>query len=376
VKVQDPAYRPCILLAANSAWNLTNFRKPLIVGLKKAGYRLAAAVPKDEAAKLLADLGVEVHHVTVDARGMSPVRDFRLFLSYRRLLRRLRPGAVLAFTPKPNIYGSLAAAAEGIPFINTITGLGTGFLSGPGLQTIISGLYRLALRRSQRVFFHNADDRALFIKRKLIRAGQAAVVAGSGIDLAHFSPAPPRAGDEPVAFLFIGRLLKDKGTSEFLRAAEILAHRRAARLRILGPAERHPKALAQEVLQRALACGRIEYLESVDDVRPFIASADCIVLPSYREGLPRVLLEAGAMARPVIATDVPGCRQAVDHNVTGLLCEARSAESLAEAMIVMSDLSPVRRAAMGKRAREKVRREFSEERVVTAYVEALRELYI
>lgn len=361
-----------VMLAANSSWNLLNFRKPIITALSEANHRVLAAVPNDGAADALRDLGVEVYYVPLDARGMSPVRDLNLLLSYRRLLRRVRPAALLPFTAKPNIYGSVAAGWEGIPTINTITGLGTAFLSGRGLNAAVTKLYRWSLRQSARVYFHNSEDRDLFIRRRLLSASQAHVVPGSGIDLERFSPVDPWQPNVPPIFLFIGRFLKDKGALEFANAAAIVRERRHARFQMLGSREDHPKAVSKDNLKRLEADGTIELLGAVDDVRPAIARCDCVVLPSYREGLPRVLLEASAMAKPVIATDVPGCRQAVDANLTGILCEARSAESLAEAMIRLADMPVEERLEMGARGRRKAEQEFSEKHVASAYLEALR----
>lgn len=363
-----------VVISANSSWNLANFRAAIIAGLLKREYRVCAVVPDDESASSLRAMGVEVHHVPVDARGLSLVRDAHLLLSYRRLLRRLRPSAFLGFTAKPNIYGSIAAAQHGIPVLNTITGLGTGFLSGRMLQSIVSILYRWGLRHSYRVFFHNPDDRDLFIAQKIVTATQAALVPGSGVDLQYFSPAPERDAARPPTFLFIGRFLKDKGAMEFAQAAVLLRKRRTARFQMLGSIEDHPKAVPREAFQNLVREGTIELLGTTEDVRPYIAEADCIVLPSYREGLPRVLLEASAIARPAIATDVPGCRHAIEDGVTGLLCEARSAASLAKAMTTMAQMSPRERAAMGWRARQRAEREFSQERVVEAYLDALQQL--
>lgn len=350
-----------------------NFRQPVIAGLLAANFRVLAAVPNDAAAQALQEMGVEVHFVPLDAGGMSPVRDLRLLLRYRQLFGRLRPAALLPFTAKPNIYGSIAAAWAGIPTINTITGLGTAFLSGRGLDAVVSGLYRLSLRRSARVYFHNSEDLDLFVCRKLVSAYQAAVVPGSGIDLERYSPVQEGRAEAPLTFLFIGRLLKDKGALEFAKAAAIVRKARVARFQMLGTGEGHPKAISKEELETFRADGTVELLGAVNDVRPSIAAAHCVVLPSYREGLPRVLLEASAMGKPVIATDVPGCRQAVDAGFTGILCEARSVESLAEAMIEMVDMPPIERLRMGARGRRKVEQEFSERRVVDAYLDALRD---
>jgi len=365
-----------ILFVANSSWNLANFRAPIIAALKDHGYKVAAAVPDDAGAAQLRDSGVEVHSVDVDAQGFSPLRDSLLLIDYLKLLRRVRPAAIFGFTIKPNIYASLAAARFGIPVINTISGLGTGFLSGSLLQGLVTRLYRWALARSKRVFFHNEEDRDMFVELGIVSAAQAVVVAGSGVDLRRFQPVEKNTDQRSPVFLFIGRLLTDKGALEFAKAASIVRKSRQARFRMLGALDDHPKAAPRDVMHRHAADGTIELLEPAQDVRPYIAEADCVVLPSYREGLPRVLLESAAMATPVIATDVAGCRQAVDDRVTGLLCEARSAESLASTMADFADMPAERRLEMGAAARAKAEREFCESGVVAAYLEELRKIGI
>ena len=360
-----------ILFSANSSWNLINFRAPIIRALLQRRYRVAAAVPSDDDATALAKLGVEVHRIPIDARGLSPLRDVGLLMSYFRLMRELRPSAFLGFTVKPNLYGSIAAAHLDIPVLNTITGLGTAFLSGPALRVVAATIYRHALRNSRTVFFHNSDDRDLFISKKLVMPEQACIVAGSGVDLDHFSPSPSRGIGNPLTFLFVGRFLKDKGVKEFAEAAAIVRKTHSAKFLMLGSMEDHPKAARASELQKFVTSGDVELLGEADDVRPFMEAADCIVLPSYREGLPRVLLEASAMAKPGIATNVPGCRTVVEEGRTGLLCEPRSSLSLANAMMAFLEMSSKDRLSMGSRAREKAEREFSQDDVVEAYLEAL-----
>jgi glycosyltransferase involved in cell wall biosynthesis len=368
--------KPVILLLSNSAWNLVNFRTPIIEALKCEGYRLVAAVSSDQSDGELRTMGVDVRHIPVDARGLSPLRDARLLARYLRLFREIQPAAILPFTAKPNIYGSLAAASLKVPVINTITGLGTGFLKGAALAATLRILYRLALRRSARVFVHNPDDRELLLSRRIVTAEQARVVPGSGVDTERFILAPgsrPRKTHGPLTFLFIGRLLKTKGAFEFVAAADELKDELDARFQMLGRFEAPPDALTPEMLQPLVNRGVLEVLGEVSDVRPIIGQADCVVLPSYREGMPRAILEASAMGKPVIATDAPGCRQAVEGGITGLLCEVGSAASLANAMRRMAVLTGAERAEMGLRGRQKIQSEFSQELVARAYLKAVSE---
>lgn len=364
-----------IILTANSSWNLLNFREPIIRALIHNGWNVSAAVPQNDKTSALTEMGVNVHHVPVNAKGLSPLQDARLLISYIMLLQRVRPLTLLTFTPKANIYGSIAATLTKVPTINTITGLGTTFLSGRTLEAIISFLYATGLRHSDRVFFHNFEDRDLFLRRRLIMPEQAYVVAGSGVNLSRFAPTSRSDSTGSLTFLFVGRFLKDKGVLEFAQAASLLRPTlKGSRFQMLGSLEAHPKAISREVLESFITEGAVEILGSTEDVRPFIAAADCVVLPSYREGLPRVLLEASAMATPVITTNVPGCRQVVDNRVTGLLCEARCAESLAQAMLKMAEMPQHERKKMGLRAREKAERQFSEDLVVNSYLGAVQRI--
>lgn len=374
--VDGEGTRPLLAVSANSAWNILNFRRSLLKALHDAGYRIAAIVPPGDGVADLEAAGAEVITVPMSPRGISASADAMLLLRYLRILARLRPAAFLGFTAKPNIYGSLAAGALGVPAINNITGLGTSFLSGRLLERVVSALYRAAIRRSALVFFHNRDDLELFVARRLVRRERAEVIPGSGIDLAEFSPVPlPSAEGQSVSFLFIGRMLIDKGILEFGEAAALVrAEEPGARFVVLGGWSAHPKAAPRATLDGWHSSGLLEFAGTADDVRPFIANADCVVLPSYREGLPRALLEGSAMGRPVIGTDVPGCREVVEHGITGYLCGARSSEALAGAMLAIAGLSSEDRADMGRRARRRMEEQFSNERVSSAYVTALARL--
>jgi glycosyltransferase involved in cell wall biosynthesis len=364
-----------IVLSANSDWNIANFRVGLIRGLRNAGYEPVVIAPKDPAAEgRMRELDVEGIAVRVDRSGLNPVADLRLLADYRRLLRRLRPAAYLGYTIKPNIYGSCAASALGIPAIPNVSGLGTAFIRNGPIQHLVTSLYRVGFRKAPVVFFQNVEDRDLFVERRIVRKDQARVLAGSGVDLGRFTPAPPAAG--PPAFLLVARLLRDKGVLEFVDAARSLRLELPdARFQLLGPIDDGNRtAISRAEVESWVAEGVIEYLGTTDDVRPAIAAATALVLPSYREGLPRSLLEAGAMARPLIATDAPGCRAVVEHGVNGYLCAVRDAGSLAAAMRRMVELPEAERLAMGEAARRKVQDEFGEERVIRAYLDVLADL--
>jgi glycosyltransferase involved in cell wall biosynthesis len=360
-----------VVLAANSSWNIVNFRAGLIEALKREGYEPVVVAPLDEAAESrMGELGVERIVVRIERSGLNPIADLRLLREYRRILK-LRPAAFLGFTIKPNIYGCIAARSLGVPAIANISGLGTVFIKRGALLAFVTRLYRFALSRAAVVFFQNPDDRALFIERRMVRPEQARLLPGSGVDLERFAPAPQPLG--PPTFLLIARLLGDKGVREFVEAARMLRPGLPeARFQLLGPIdEGNRTAISRAELDEWVAQGLVDYLGETDDVRPYVAAASAVVLPSYREGLPRSLLEAAAMARPLIATDVPGCREVVEDGTNGFLCRVRDSESLAKAMKNLAEMPVSKRSAMGEAARRKVQDQFSETVVIRAYLDAL-----
>ncbi|MGC9419095.1 MAG: glycosyltransferase family 4 protein [Rhodovulum sp.] len=363
-----------ILLTVNAAWNILNFRRPLVEALRADGHRITVLAPPDDAVQGLRDLGCAFVPLDMDVKGLAPHRDLALIRRLRRHFRALGPDAILSFTIKNNIYGALATRGLGIPFIPNVTGLGTAFLSSGLLQRVAETLYRSAFGPLPVIFFQNQDDRALFLARRLVKEEQARLLPGSGIDLDHFAPVPlPGTGE--VRFLMIARLLRDKGVMEYVEAARLLqAGTAPVRFQLLGPlGAQNRTAISPEMVADWQRDGIIEYLGESRDVRREIAAADCVVLPSYREGAPRTLIEAAAMARPLIATDVPGCRAVVEDGVTGFLCEVQSAESLAAACRRMAAADHRCRAEMGQAGRAKMEREFDQKLVVAAYREALKQ---
>ena len=357
-----------ILLVSNTAWNLAHFRRPLIEGLVADGHSIVAAAAPDGSEDRLKALGVRFESLAIRAGGLSPLADLSLLMKLARLIHRERPTRILTFTVKPNVYGPLVARSSGVPCIPTISGLGSALIGGGLLGTLVSGLFRAALASVPRAVFQNADDRDLFVTKGLIDRDRTDLVPGSGIDLTRFSPAPAPSS-VPFTFLMIGRLLRDKGVVEYADAGRLLRARgHNVRLRLLGAlGVDNPSAVPEADIARYVADETLEHLPPIDDVRPAIAAAHAVVLPSYREGVPMSLLEASAMARPLVATDVAGCRDVVADGVTGFLCPPRDSAALADAMERVMALDPAGRDAMGAAARARVERNFSRERVVEAY---------
>ena len=363
-----------ILLTVNLAWNIVNFRSHLVEALRKDGHRLTALVPADATMPQLQEMGCEVVPLEMDTKGLSPRADLRLVRDMRRAFRSLRPDAVLSFTIKNNIYGALASRGLPLTFIPNVTGLGTAFLGSPLLSQISKFLYRSAFRSLPHVIFQNDDDRKLFETMRIVRSEQGVLVPGSGIDLDSFAVAPlPQLPANSKTFLMISRVLADKGVREYAEAARLLKARYPdATFQLLGALDAANRtALSAEDVEEWVSEGIIEYLGRTDDVRSAIAAADCIVLPSYREGTPRVLLEGAAMGRPMVTTDVPGCRAVVLSGKTGLLCAPRSGDDLARALEEMILMPREDFAAMGHAARRDMEDRFSVSRVIDVYRDLL-----
>ncbi len=360
-----------VAIVLNTSWNLYNFRRGLIDALQGEGYAVTLIAPEDEHSRLLRDLGYDLLTVHMDRRGIHPGRDLAYLRELYRVYRRVRPDVVLHFTVKPNVYGTVAAHRLGIRAVNTVSGLGTVFLKKGAVSWVAQQLYRISFRWADRVLFHNPDDHALFVERGLVSASQAKVVPGSGVDVQHFAPVHTTpADDQPFTFLVIARLLVDKGITEYAEAARQLRQRGVpARFQLLGARDpQHRRGIPDATVDAWVDEELIDYLGTTDDVRPFMAQADAVVLPSYREGLPRTLLEAASMEKPLVTTDTPGCRHVVTDGHNGLLCRARDAADLAEAMHRLQQMTPAERQRMGQRGRALVTQRFSEEYVINQYL--------
>ena len=324
-----------IAICINTAWNLVNFRAGLISALIAEGHEVLAVAPPDKHVSRVTALGCRFVPITMDNRGTNPIKDFFLFVRLLRLLGREKPDVFLAYTIKPNVYGSLAAHCFGVPVINNIAGLGTVFIKNTLLTAVVRGLYKLSLRSSAKIFFQNEDDRSIFVREGLVDPALTDRLPGSGVDLQRFEYCPPTISKGGVRFLLIARMLWDKGVGELVQAARLLKQRGIqAEVCLLGFLDvKNPSAISRTQMDEWVAEGVVTYLGEADDVRPHIVEASCVVLPSfYREGVPRSLLEAAAMGRPIITTNSVGCREVVDDGVNGFLCQPQDAQDLAEKM--------------------------------------------
>lgn len=386
-----------IAIIINTSWNIYNFRLGLLKALEAEGYKIVCIAPKDDYSEKLEAMGFEYHDIKINNKGTNPLEDAKLVYAFYRLYKNVAPDVLLHYTIKPNIYGTMAAGMLGIPVISNISGLGTVFLNDSPSSKVAKWLYKVALRVPKKVFYQNAHDRELFIDAKLVKEEKTDLLPGSGINTQKFQPLESEEyNDNTVRFLFIARLVKDKGLTEFVQAARTLSAKGyglgvtkeqkdiehgigdqvwndvEAEFNILGSYyPGNPTAITEEEMKVWEEEGSVKYIGTSDDVQSVISKSDCVVLPSYREGLSRVLLEAASMAKPIITTDVPGCREVVDDGISGFLCGVKDANSLVEQMKKMIMLSDEERIEMGRRGREKVVKEFDESLVIEKYKEAL-----
>ena len=364
-----------IALVANTAWSVFNFRHGLLSRLINDGYQLTIIAPPDKFSHKLRDMGCAVVDLPMAAKGTNPLQDLKLMYTLFRLYLQIAPNFIIHYTIKPNIYGSLAAKWAGIPSLAITTGLGYTFVNDNLVAKVARGLYKLAFRFPEEVWFLNEDDRHVFLHQKLIEPSKAILLHGEGVDITHFVPQPMSINDGKVRFLLVARMLWDKGIGEYVEAARILRQKYPqAIFQLLGSCGvANPSVIDREQITKWESEGLVEYLGTTEDVRPIIASSDCVVLPSfYREGVPRTLMEAAAMAKPLITTDNVGCRDVVLPGVSGFLCPIKDATSLADCFERFIVMEPAHRASMGIAGREFMAKKFDERLVIEKYLYTLK----
>jgi len=363
-----------IVICSNTSWYIYNFRRGLLNALSNRGYKIYILAPRDDYSKRLENLGYIFYHIDINNKGTNPLEDLKLIYRYFKILREIAPDILLTYTIKPNIYASFASKLLKIRTVNVIAGLGTVFLDNSTSSKIARLLYKFAFKENS-ILFENRDDYEEFIKRGIIKAKQATVVLGSGIDTNSARPKNMEREDNNLKFLFIARLIRDKGIVEYINAIRELKPKYPnVKFQILGSFYfDNPSAISKEEFNSWIEEGLIEYLGYTDRVLDEIDRVDCIVLPSYREGLSRVLLEAGSMAKPIITTDVTGCREVVDNGVNGYLVPVKDSRALAVAMEKIIKLPKRERDLMGQRGRVKIIEEFDDSIVISKYLGVIEE---
>lgn len=357
-----------IVICSNYAWTIYNFRLPLIRSLKADGYRIIILTQFDGYEKYLYKEADKVLDLFISRKGINPFVDIFSIFNILYSLFLVKPDFLLNFSIKPAIYGSIAAKVMRVPSVSMITGLGTGFLLNNWITAIIKVLYRISIRYSYAVIFQNHDDLKIFKDNNLVDCNNCYVSPGSGIDLNSFKY-ETFPHNKPEKFILISRMLKDKGVIEYIEAAEIVNKIYPNTIfQLLGPlGVENRSAISNKEMSYLTRSNYIEYLGETDDVKNYIKKADCIILPSYREGTSRVLLEAASMGRPLIASNVTGCKEIIDNGFNGYLCESKNSIDLAEKIIKFLELSHDQKEQMGLNGRKKVEEEYDQEIVFNMY---------
>ncbi|WP_158524971.1 glycosyltransferase family 4 protein [Winogradskyella epiphytica] len=363
-----------IVIAINTSWNIYNFRLGLIKALQVQGYHVLAVAPNDEYVTLLESEGVECVPIDINSKGTSIKEDLGLIRSYYKLYKDIKPNLILSYTIKPNIYGNYAAKALGIPVINNVSGLGTLFIK-KNLSTFIAyGLYKTAFLKSDWVFFQNTEDQNLFHTKKLINIKKTSIIPGSGVNTETFKVV--RFNNHAKCILFVGRLIGDKGIREFIDAAKLLLNEFPdLKFKIVGELGYNNKtAVSEEELEEWLKISQIEYIGKVDNMKLVYEQSDIMVLPSYREGLSKSLIEACAMSLPIVTTNVPGCKDVVSDGFNGYLCKPKDAVDLADKIALLLNASEEKRLEIGRNARRIAVDKFDEKLVIASYLEKIKSL--
>lgn len=369
-----------IVLIENNILATNTIRKRLTLSLIEYGYDITVLTTGTEQELNQArQNGISVIDVKAGHERLLDI--YQYIKNLKKALQKIQPDLILTFTFRANIWGNFVARLLKIPVISNITGIGPLFESEKISYKIARVLLRLSLTKTKWVFFQNKDDRDLFLEHKFVKNTKIEIIPGSGVDTEFFAPGNNGIKDnekKDFSFLFIGRLIKDKGVNEFVLAAQMVKKEfPRAIFSIVGPFwEQNLKS--NRITKAELNCwiekDIIIYEGNADDVRPYIDDADCIVLPSYREGMSNVLLEAGSMAKPCIATNVTGCKEIVEDGITGFLCNPKDANDLAEKMKAMIRLDAKKREEMGIAARKKIKAQFEKQRVIDAYVKAIKKI--
>ena len=361
-----------ILILINSDDGLYPYRRELIAKLLE-DHHVVICHRRGRYTDQLIDMGCEYIPYEFDSRGTGPVKDTKLCCFYRKLIREVKPDLVITYSIKSNVYGGMACRFEKVPYAANITGLGAAFQKAGLLKTLVIWLYRIGLKKSGVVFFENAGNQELFIDCGIVSKERTCLLNGAGVNLEHFSVAEYPRG-MTTRFLFVGRIMREKGIDELLEAMRMLISDGAdCSLDVLGP---FTEEEYKETVDRFTKDGWLHYQGMQSDIRPYVASSHCLVLPSWHEGMSNAVLECAASGRPVITSNIHGCMEAVEDGVTGFLCDKQNTKSLYEAMKRFTNLPYEKRKAMGLAGRRHMENVFDKRDVVNKTVDMLHRLAV
>lgn len=369
--------RKKIVVIENGLLSTYTMRDALMRRLLKEGHDVTILTHTNSSVSQVEKTGLKV--INIGSGNLNPVKVSKYIYNLYTALRKINPDVCLTFSIRPAIWGNFITRILKVPTVTNITGVGPLFTSKNLAYRGARSIYRYALKKTKKVFFQNFDDMDLFIENKFVKPEIAERIPGSGVDYEKFSPQPMKERDEETfIFLFIGRLIKDKGIFEFVEAARLIHEKYPdVVFNVIGPfwhQNLKSNTITKSQLQNWIVEGIIDYEGEKKDVRKYIANADCIVLPSYREGTSNILLEAASMEKPAITSDTTGCREVVEDNITGLLCEVKNGKDLAKKMEKMLLLTPEQRIEMGRKARQKIIKEYDKNIVINAYLKAIEEV--
>lgn len=365
-----------IVLVSNASWTMIKFRLGLMKRLKEFGYEVIVLSPKDKYSKKIEDIGCKFIDINIDNKGVNPINDFKLIYNLYKLYKGLKADLIIHYTVKPNIYGSISSMFSGTKCMSVIPGLGYSFINDNTTSKIVKILYKMALKIPKAVWFINEDDRRIFLESNLVNVNKTDMINSEGINTEYFKPLGKKSDDNKIRFLLIARILKDKGVYEYIEAAKIINKKYTnVTFQLLGPIYTlNPSSISKKEVDSWHNSAIIEYLGQVEDVRNYIADSDCVVLPSYREGKGMTLVESASMEKPIIATNVPGCKDVVDDGVNGYLCKVKNSKDLADKIEMMLNLTKDERETMGKLGRNKIKKEMDENIIIEKYLKAIKEM--
>ena len=359
-----------ILILANFDLGLYKFRKELIQAFLNDGNEVFISVPYGELVEKLKAIGCKFIDTPIDRRGINPLTDFKLLRQYNKILKEIKPDVVITYTIKHNIYGGIACRHNKIPYNINITGLGTAFQNDGMVKKIVCTLYRYVCKKAKVVFFENEENRQTFLENQLVDEKKTYKLNGAGVNTKEYDFAEYPSEDDPIHFLFIGRVMKEKGIDEIFAAAKKIKNDYPEIVfDVVGPFEDNYKEIIEELTKN----GIIEYHGYKEDVRPFIKRANCFVLPSYHEGMANTLLECGAMGRPLITSRIHGCMEAVIEGKNGLLVKVMDVYDLEEKLRDFINMPYEQKVSMGKCSREHIVKVFDKEQVVRETIRKIRE---
>lgn len=355
------------LIITNHSYMLWQFRRELISALMERG-EVVISMPFVGHEDDFAEMGCRCIETELDRRGLDPFSELRLYRTYKRLIGDEKPDAVITYSIKPNVYAGRVCSKMRIPYFVNVQGLGTAFQKKP-IAAVVTAMYRSALKRANTVFFENESNANEFVSRGIIKRERITVLSGAGVNLSVYSQEEYPSEAEGIRFLYLGRIMKEKGMDELFAAAEKLKERYGERIGfdLVGFFEDDYK----ERVEALEAAGTVRFHGFQSDPKPFYKAAHCVVLPSYHEGMSNVLLEAAATGRALVTSDIPGCREAVDEGVNGFLCRKADSESLEECLARFMELDEGERRLMGERGRAKMEEEFDKKKVVAKTLETI-----